>query len=166
MFPVTVITRLGPWLGRLGPVALDGVYAALAKVGINVSTITQIGQYLSSNKTAVFTVFSTLASAGYAVSDMFSPSDKTDPEVRKTATELAVMEQQAIQARISKAAQQSETLSGLAGKGQDLRMLRDICVWARGHYGSAESALDAFNKQQAFFELSESDVKLGFELLA
>ena len=165
MFPVAVVSRLGPWLSRLGPAAAEAAYAALAKVGIKVASAGELVAYINANKGAVAGVMTTLASAGYAVSDLFSPADKADPESRRSALELAIMEQKAIDARFSEVAKTSEIIAGISGKGQDLRMLREICVWAKGHYGSAESAIDAFNKQQAFYELSEDDVRLGFELL-
>jgi hypothetical protein len=130
-----------------------------------VRTLQDVVSYAMANKSNAVMVGTTIASAGYAISDLFSPADKADPEVRALATELAVIEQRAVRARIDGVASTSETLKGVSGSKQDLVLLRDILQWARGHYGSASAAKHAFGMQQAFFELSSADVDVGFELL-
>lgn len=162
MFPIAVASRLGPWLGRAGLPALERAKTALASKGFVGSTVNDVVKWVSENQASALIA---LSSAGFAISDLFSPEDKKDPEARKLATELAVIEQRAIDLRLSENASKSENLGGLVKNNQDLRMLRDVTQWAVNHYGSANAARRAFKMHQAFLELSESDLDSALELL-
>ncbi|UNI73405.1 hypothetical protein ER16_Small1 [Pseudomonas phage ER16] len=105
-----------------------------------------------------------MASTGFAVSDLFTPADKQDPEVRKLATDLAVIEQRAIGNRLSVVAAESEQLKGLSGNRSDLMLLREIHLGSRRVRQPGERQA-RFKLHQAFFELSEADVENGFDVL-
>lgn len=165
MIPAAVLTRLGPWLTRAGSAAMTSVKAALGKNGVVVNSVSDVVAYAKTSPGNAMLVFSNLAMAGFAVSDLFSPADKASGEVRAAATSLAMAEAAAANLRLIEIGQDSESLGGISGNKQDLVTLRRILQWARGHYGSAESVIEAHKAQQAFFELSLDDVRSGFELL-
>lgn len=165
MIPAAVVTRLGPWLTRAGNAALAAAKEALAKSGVVVNSVSDVVNYAKSNPGNAMLVFSNLAIAGFAVSDLFSPADKQEGEARATAVSLAVAEAQAADIRLIDIGANSESLGGLSGNKQDLVALRRILQWARGHYGSPSAAIEAHKAQQAFFELSLGDVTTGFDLL-
>lgn len=165
MIPAAVLARLGPWLTRAGQAAVAQAVTAMQKSGIPVNTVADIVSYAKTNPTNALLVFSNLAMAGFAVSDLFSPAEKQDGEARRIATSLAVAEAAAVEVRLLDIASQSEKLSGVSGNKQDLVALRRILKWAKGHYGSQDAAIEAFKSHQAFFELSLHDLTNGFEVL-
>lgn len=164
--PAAAAARLGPWLMRAGPAAGEAAVAAVTKAGATgIKSVSDIVRYIGANKMNTAVVFSSLASAGFAVSDLFSPADKQDPEARVSATSLSVAELKASDSRLIDVAGDSENLAGLSGSREDLVLLRRILQWAKGHYGSAASAVEAWKSQQAFFELSLADIENGFAVL-
>lgn len=164
--PAAVLARLGPWLNRAGPAAAEKAVSAISKAGVTgISTIDDIVRYVKANPLNSTVVFSSLASAGFAVSDLFSPADKQDVDARAAATSLAVKELEAVNQRLIDVAGNSEELAGISGKREDLVLLRRVLGFAKGHYGSSARAIEAWKNHQAFFELSLSDVEAGFELL-
>jgi len=166
LIPATVIARLGPWLMRAGPAASAKAVEAVSKAGVpGIRSVGDIVKYVKLNPMNSAVLFSSLASAGFAVSDLFSPADKQDDESRQAATSLAVLELKAMNVRLDGIAAGSEELSGISGDRSDLVLLRRILKFARGHYGSAERAIEAFRSHQAFFELNLDDIKSGFENL-
>lgn len=165
MIPVAVLSRLGPWLTRAGAAAMTSVKAVLAKRGVVVNSVSDVVAFAKASPSNAALVFSNLAMAGFAVSDLFSPADKAEGEARAMATSLALAEARAAELRLIEVGEDSESLGGLSGNKQDLVTLRRILQWARGHYGSPAAAIEAHKAQQAFYELSLGDVKTGFELL-
>lgn len=164
--PAAVLARLGPWLMRAGPAASAKAVAAVSKAGVpGIRSVSDIVKYVKLNPMNSAVIFSSLASAGFAVSDLFSPADKQDDESRQTATSLAMLELKAMNVRLDDNASLSEDMAGLSGNRDDLVLLRRILKFARGHYGSAERAIEAFRSHQAFFELDLNDIKSGFENL-
>lgn len=164
--PGNVIARLGPWLmragGSVGPKAVEAVQKAGAT---GIASVGDIVTYAKTNPTNAALVFTSLASAGFAVSDLFSPADKQDQDARSSATALAVAEAAAVDAKLIDIAGASEELGGISGNKQDLVTLQRILRFARGHYGSATAATEAWKSHQAFFELSLKDVETGFAIL-
>lgn len=161
-----MLSRLGPWLGRAGTAAAENALVAVSKAtGTKFSKIDDLVAYVKGNKANAVLALSTLASTGFAVSDLFTPADKQDPETRQLATELAVIEMSAIDGRLNDVAASSEQLKGLSGNRSDLLLLREVLTWAAGEYGSVESAKRAFKMHQAFFELSAADVENGYDVL-
>lgn len=165
MIPAAVLARLGPWLIRAGQASVARAVAAMQKSGVSVNTVGDIVSYAKASPTNALFVFSNLAMAGFAVSDLFSPAEKQDGEARRVATSLAVAEAAAVDSRLLDIAGKSEELGGISGNTQDLVTLRRILKWAKGHYGSEGAAVEAFKSHQAFFELSLGDVLGGFEVL-
>lgn len=164
--PISVLSRLGPWLSRAGAAASSKAVEVVTKAGaVGVTSPTTLMQYAKASPTNAFLVVTSLASAGFAVSDLFSPADKQDGDVRSAATALAIAEAAAVDAKLVDIAESSESLGGLSGSRTDLVTLQRVLRWARGHYGSPAAAMEAFKSQQAFFELNEADVKNGFEIL-
>lgn len=161
-----MLSRLGPWLGRAGTAAAENALVAVSKAtGKSIGKIDELVTFVKTNPGNAVLALTSLASSGFAVSDLFTPADKQDPEVRKLATQLANIEQTAIEGRLSEVAAASESLRGLSGNRADLVLLREILTWAAGQYGSPESAKRAFKMHQAFFELSAADVENGYEVL-
>lgn len=165
MIPAAVLTRLGPWLTRAGSAAMATAKEALGKSGVVVNSVSDVVNYAKSSPGNAMLVFSNLAMAGFAVSDLFSPADKQEGAARAAAVSLALAEARAADIRLIEIGEGSERLGGLAGNKQDLVTLRRILQWARGHYGSPSAAIEAHKVQQAFFELSLGDVTTGFDLL-
>lgn len=154
-------TSPGHWAKLVAELKAKGVTAAESAAGIVA--------YARANPLNATLVFTTIASLGMSVADLFDSTDKSDVEVRKTAVKLdqlalGIDEQASMQ--ISKAAAASETLHpGIAEREVEVRMLADLCQWARGHFGSARAALEGHQKAQAFFELPYADVEAGFRYL-
>lgn len=164
--PMAVGSRIGPWLSRMGSAAWAEAQSLLTKAGITgLRSVDDLVNYVKNNKMATANVLSTLALGGFAVSDLFSPDDKKDPETRAFVANLANMELAKMEQRFIDVASESEELSGLAGNASDLRTLKEICAWAKAHYGSKDAARKAFLRHQAFFELSKEDLDVGMELL-
>lgn len=164
--PGNVIARLGPWLmragGNVGPKAVEAVQKAGAT---GISSVNDIVVYAKNSPVNAALVFTSLASAGFAVSDLFSPADKQNIDARSSATALAVAEAAAVDAKLIDVAGASENLGGISGNKQDLVTLQRVLRFARGHYGSASAATEAWKSHQAFFELSLKDVETGFAIL-
>lgn len=166
MIPVAVVSRAGPWLARMGGPAVSRALAAVQKAsGKTFGSITEMTTWVAQNPMNATIAFGSLASAGFAVSDLFDPDSKQDPEVRKAATELALQELTAINVRLDEVAGVSEELAGIGGDRQDLALLRDVLSWAKSHYGSDASAIRAHARHQAFMELTKGDVEMGYALL-
>lgn len=166
LIPATVVGRVGPWLQRMGPSAWSSAQEALSKAGIvGLKSAGELVTYVRNNKATTTTVLSSLAGAGFAVSDLFSPTDKGDPEVRQFVAELAQQEISSMRERISAVASSSEALAGVGHDKNDLRLLEQVTKWAIAHYGSKSNARNAFDMHQAFFELSKEDLDIGLELL-
>lgn len=164
--PAAVVARLGPWLARVGAVAAEKAVTAVRGAGATgVNTVQDIARYASSSSANAIVVFSSLASAGFAVSDLFSPADKQDSEVRASAASFAVKELEMSNQRLIEIAGESEKLKGISGDRKDLVLLQRVLRFAKGHYGSAGAAIEAWKSHQAFFELSLEDVETGFNLL-
>lgn len=166
MVPLAVLSRLGPWLARAGSAVLPKAFNAVSKAsGTAVSSVDDVVKYAKASPGNALIVMSSLATAGFAVSDLWSPGDKADPESRSLAASLAVAELRATNQRLIEIGGDSESLAGLSGNRADLVLLQRVLRWARGHYGSPASAMEAHMSQQAFFELSFDDIKSGFEIL-
>lgn len=168
-----VIERLLPYLGRVAkasPERWASLVAALKVKGVaGADTAAGIVAYARANPMNAAMVFTTIASLGISVADLFSSEDKSDVNVRGTAVRLDNMTVAAAGGSdllISAVAAQSETLKlGVADREVEIRALADICKWAKGHFGSANAALDAHQKMQAFVELPFADLETGFRLL-
>lgn len=168
-----VIERLLPFLTRVAktsPAHWAKLVAELKSKGVAAAdSAAGIVAYARANPLNATLVFTTIASLGMSVADLFDSSDKTDAEVRKTAVKLdsltlGIKEQSEMQ--ISKIAAESENLRpGLAEREVEMRTLADICTWAKGHFGSATAAMEAHQKAQAFFELPFADLEAGFRYL-
>lgn len=168
-----VIERLLPFLVRVSkasPSHWNKVTAALKAKGVTAAdSASGIVAYARQNPLAASLVFATIAEAGISVADLFSSEDKSDTKVRASAValdQLTMGAQAHADLLISNTAASSETLKlGAADREVELRTLRDICAWAKGHFGSARSALEAHQKMQAFVEVSYADLETGFRLL-
>lgn len=164
--PAMVISRLGPWLGRMGASVLPRALTALEKAGVSgLRSVDDIVKYAKENPLNASLVFSALAQVGFTVSDLFSPQDKTDINGRSAATKLAVIEMKAVDQKLLEVAEMSEELKGISGNRNDLKTLQTVLRWAKSHYGSERAAIDAWKNNQAFFELSVSDIETGFGVL-
>lgn len=168
-----VIERLLPFLGRVAkasPERWASLTAALKAKGVAAAdSAAGIVAYARQNPMNATLVFTTIASLGVSVADLFSSEDKADMNTRGTAVALdrltinAAGESDMLIARTAAA---SETLRvGVADREVEIRALADICRWAKSHFGSANSALDAHQKLQAFVELPFADLETGFRLL-
>lgn len=168
-----VIERLLPFLGRIAkesPSHWAKLVAELkAKSGVAVATANDVVAYARQNPVNAALVFTTIASMGISVADLFSSADKSDTEVRKTAItldQITVGANERSQLLISNVAAASETLKlGAADREVELRTLADICTFAKGHFGSARAALEGHQKLQAFFEIPYADLETGFNIL-
>lgn len=164
--PVAVIARLGPWLGRLGGAALSRIYAAIrSSGGPALNSVQGVVDYVKASPANAVLVFSSIASLGIGISDLFSPEDKTTADGRSIATSLAVMEAQASNLVLLPASENSETLKGISGNRTELKALQRTLAFAVGHYGSKSAAREAHVLHQAFFELSLDDLDAGFDVL-
>lgn len=104
----------------------------------------------------------TLGSLGVEVSDLFESKEgqKVAKDVTLGQSGLVDMK------RIYDAGSSSEKLNlQVAEVGSDLFTAREILRFAKGHYGSANTAVTAHKMHQAFFEMPLDDVVQGFELL-
>lgn len=163
---MTVVQRLGAWLRSMGPKAADTAVAVVGpKSGGKVKDVSSLIAYATENPGNAAMTLVNLAAAGFMVSDLFTPSDKQDPEVRALAGQLTATEMAVIEGRIDDVIAESEELEGVLGSKNDLVLLQRVLTWARGHYGSANAAIEAHRMSQAFVELSHGDVKAGYELL-
>lgn len=163
---MAAIQRLGAWLRSMGPKAADKAVAAVGpKSGGLVKDLSSLVAFATSSPTNAVLTLTNLAMTGFMVSDLFTPADKLDPEVRLLAGKLTATEMAVIEGRIDEVAAASEELEGVLGSKTDLVLLQRVLTWARGHYGSPNAAIEAHRMSQAFAELSHSDVKAGYELL-
>lgn len=168
-----VVERLLPYLGRVAkesPSHWARLVAELkTKTGVAMNSANDIVAYARQNPGNASLVFATIASVGISVADLFSSADKADTDVRKTAIaldQMTVGAQARADAMIANNAASSELMKlGAADREVELRALADICQWAKGHFGSARSALDGHQKLQAFVELPYADLETGFRLL-
>lgn len=165
MIPITVLARLPSMLRSAGAAGLTRAREALAKVGITVSSVDDIMVYARQSPANAALVFTNLAMAGFAVSDLFTGSDKQDRDVRALVADLAMAELGQVNTRIEATAAASESLAGIVGDRKDLAALAEILRFAVGHYGSHAAAINAHSRHQAFFELSKNDVEAGLRLL-
>lgn len=164
---MAVVTRLGAWLRSMGPKAADNAVAAVApKSGGVVKDLPTLISYATSSPTNAVLTLTNLAAAGFMVSDLFTPADKQDPETRVLAGQLTSREMAVIEGRIDEVVAESEELGGILGSKTDLVLLQRALTWARGHYGSANAAIEAHRMSQVFAELSHGDVKAGYDLLS
>lgn len=170
-----VLARLTPYLQRLVTTRPDiwGRFLASAKsAGVVVgSSAKDVVAYIKNNPLQSATLMGLLAQAGAAVSDLWSPSDKSAPEQRNMVLSLDRLyltsqgvDDEGIE-KIEKASDKSEELKGLVSGISDLHTARAILAWARAHYGSVNAALRAHSLHQAFFEMSRDDVENGYEVL-
>ena len=165
------VERLTPFLGRVAktsPSHWAKFTEALKAKGVTaVNSVSEIVAYARKNPANAALVFVTLAEAGIAVGDLFSSEDKADPEVRRTAVSLdRVFLGKTSDLMIAANAARSEELrTGVADREVEIRLVADVCNWAKGHFGSARAALDAHQKLQAFVEMPYADVEAGFRLL-
>lgn len=172
MYPIAIAqvgTRIGPYLGRLAArdaSLLPGLIAKLRVGGSFVgSKISDIVQYVKASPVNAMMVLTTLASLGYSASELFSGSDKS-PEVREFANQLDDTAMAAA-GLIDTAGAASEKVDVVPDKKDDkvnAEAAIQILSWARSHYGTMEKAIEAHRMNQAFSEMSLSDVKLGFEI--
>lgn len=168
-----VIERLLPFLGRVAkesPSHWAKLLAELKSKGNLVATSAKdVVDYARLNPTNAALVFTTIASIGISVADLFSSEDKSSTDVRKTAItldQMTVGARERAQLVISNVAAASETLKlGAADREVELRTLADICEWAKSHFGSARAALEAHQKLQAFVEVPYADLETGYRLL-
>lgn len=175
MLPIAarVIERLLPFLTRVAKTS-PGTWAKLvaelkAKGVAAADSAAGIVAYARANPMNATLVFTTIASLGISVADLFSSEDKADVEVRATAVKLDSLMLGASDSSarlIANVAAASETLKlGAAEREVELRTLRDICAWSKGHFGSARAALEAHQKMQAFVEIPYAELETGFRLL-
>lgn len=166
-----VIERLAPFLGRVAktsPGHWTKLTEALKAKGVTaVSSASDIVAYARKSPVNAALVFATIAEVGIAVSDLFSSEDKADPEVRKTAVALdkVFLGAESDLMIAANAARSEELKTGVADREVEIRLVADVCNWAKGHFGSARAALDAHQKLQAFVEMPYADVEAGFRLL-
>lgn len=162
----TMITRLGPWLRSMGSSAGNKAADAVSRAtGLVFKSVDDVINYARQGPLQATTVLTSVAGAGMTVSDLLSPDDKRDPEVRQAAFELERISLSPIEERAADAAAVSEVLEGISGNRSDLELLRELCRWAVAHYGSRNAALRAHSMNQAFFELSYEDVQVGMDIL-
>lgn len=168
-----VIERLLPWLTRVSaqsPAAWAKLTAALKTAGVaTADKAADIVAYARQNPMNATLVFTTIASVGLSVADLFGSEDKADNAVRKTAMTLDSISlgiaDQAGQI-IGRVAADSEKISGeLAAREVHMRLVQDICRWAKSHFGGVQQALEAHQKLQAFVELPYAEVEMGFRYL-
>jgi hypothetical protein len=166
-----VIERLTPFLGRVAktsPSHWTKLTEALKAKGVAAATTaSEIVAYARKSPMNAALVFATIAEVGIAVGDLFSSEDKADPEVRKTAIALdrVFLGGESDLMIAANAARSEELKTGVADREVEIRLVADICNWAKGHFGSARAALDAHQKLQAFVEMPYADVEAGFRLL-
>lgn len=177
--PTAIITRFGPWFKsvmKLDSAFLSRYIAALRAKGVQIGeTFDDVVKFFKSSKTNAVLTMGTIASMGYSITDLFSPEDVKDPEVRGLKTDLDTVLLTSLSAetghsyvndpRVVQAVEQSEMLKGISGSETDLAMLSNILSWARAHYGGQQGAIRAHAMNQAFMELSSNDVEAGFRTL-
>jgi len=175
--PLAVITRFGPWFGRLAkasPALLANLVNKLRASGAQVgSSASDIVAYVKSSPLNAALVFATLASLGASVADLFSAEDRKDPEVRsqvarleQTTSVVDVVARSNAHGTILKIAAESEKLTtGISAKEVDLAVAVEVLGFARRFFGSPSAAIKAHGMMQAFFEMPLQDVEAGYRQL-
>lgn len=171
-----VISRFGPWFGRVAsskPNLLGALVAKLRTGGAVVGDkVSDIISFVKSNPVNASLTLATLASLGIAASDLFGGEEMT-PEMERfvagldsTASFVTPAQRDAAAKRIMDAGSMSETMvTGLAEREVETLSAIEVLSWARGHFGSASAAMRAHRLMQAFVEMSYEDVRTGFATL-
>lgn len=175
--PVTVITRFGPWFGRIAkasPALLANLVNKLKASGAVVgSSAVDVANFVKTSPVNAVLVFTTLASLGASVADLFTAEEKSNPETREivrslTFSEMSVTDatRAAAHSEIIKIAAMSESLqTGVSSNEVQLATAAEILGWASRFFGGPSAARAAHGKMQAFFEMSLADVEAGFRRL-
>lgn len=173
-----LMTRFGPWLGRVAkqsPALIPQLTAKLRSSGAVLSDgITGVVNYFKSSPVAASLTLATLASFGVSVKELFDGIDTdTDPEVlgyvqglERTVDAFTDSQRAAASALITSAGAASEKMNtGLAAKEVELLSAIEVLSWAKSHFGSQTSALRGHRLCQAFFEMPYDEVLTGFSTL-
>jgi len=175
--PAAVVTRFGPWFGRVAkasPAIVANVSNKLRTAGATVgSSVSEIIDYARANPANAALVFGALASFGMSVSELFDSKDKTDPDIQSAVDDLRLREgsveesmRNAARFEILKIAAMSESFKpNLSNTELMLATSAEILRWAQGFFGGQQSAMRAHSVMQAFFEMSSEDVEAGFRRL-
>jgi len=186
-----VIARFGPWFGRIvktSPALLTNLVNRLRAAGKTVqATVPGVIAFVKEHPLNALLVMSSLGDMGISIYHLFAHDDTTDaekakaleiereaiaagPEVKTAShTEVVAVTQalsSAVRKRIDVASAASEVLRE-DPKNPETRearaeLLEEICSWAKGFFGSRESALNAHAMLQGFLELPKDDVSYAF----
>jgi hypothetical protein len=171
--PATAIARFGPYFGRVvssNPGILVRLINALRKTGAVIEpSVSAVIAYVKAHPLNAATVFATLAGLGVAISDLFDSSDKADPAVRSSAAVLDAAVASAhghdLPKAVLKAAASSEALNPETASAEDTHVLREVCSWAQGFFGSPSRAMEAHALLQGFLELPRAKAQYAFDNL-
>lgn len=152
----TTGARAAPYLSRM---------SAAAGGGAAFRTATDILRWIGVRPGRAAVAITTAASIGYPVYTHISESATEDSqfgEMLRTAIDIARQNT----ARMLEIASQSEKLDlAISENESDLNLAIEILSWARQHFGSADSAIRAHKRIQAFLEMPHDDVVVGYSAL-
>lgn len=169
-----VLARFGPWLGRLikaSPSKWTQIVQAISsKSGFLAKSVDDLVAYAKKSPLNAGLIFSTIASLGVSIADLFDTEELAAPESRKTATMLNMLalgssHEDAMRLIYSVAAASEALKTGLATQEVQMDAVQTVCTWARGQFGSVRGAIQAHSLLQAFIELPLAEVEVGFRRL-
>lgn len=159
-------TRLGPWLGRAAasaPTLMARLTSAL-KVGGQFAgkTVADVVTYVKAKPGNAILVASTLASLGFDVGSLFG--DSNDPEIAQFQRDLGQVVSAARIAIDGIGAQSESSVYAAISpeKATQDEVAIEVLSWARGFFGSIQSATEAHRMLQAFIEMPLNNVRHGF----
>lgn len=168
----SAMARLGPWLGRAAsknsaflPSLVSKLRAAGVMVGDKVDDIVRAAK---ASPGQALVVIGTIASLGFSVAELFGVGDEEVVDrLSKITNGRTPAERAAAFDRLFAIAEKSvdKTLRIDDEDVQRHEALIQVLRWARGHYGSVESAVRAHTMNQAFFEIDGETVARGYAQL-
>lgn len=171
MNPIALISftsRIGPWLGRQAAANSSFLPTLMARLRVGGqfagSKVADLVSWAKLNPTNAVLLSSTLASLGFAVSDLFG--DSKDPEVVKFQQGLTSVAAKASSLIESLGAKNEAAAFGSASEDRQIKdeVAIEVLTWARGFFGSVGAAVEAHRLLQAFVEMPLSEVRHGFSV--
>lgn len=174
-----VVSRVGPWLGRLAASRPGFLTALLSKLRAGGATVgagvSGIVNYFKSSPAAAGLTLASIASFGVSVRELFNGVDGVEKDDELTGLLNGLDDVAMAWTARQRGDSEREILEmGSISEKLDLKLAKnevktlsaiEILSWARSHYGSEKAALRAHRLEQAFFEMPYEDVRTGYATL-